>query len=190
MYRWPAGILPTGKKHHSSHSYIVPFYPSADSAHLFGLLEKVRHHKKAKKKKKNVEILFSNKEKEETISDGIDQTVGLELISIDSKMILLLIKEKRMTQLFYPHICGFLSPLLGEKYKKKITKKGKKYTTHELLDYVRFSETKENKNGLIHRTPGKKKKKKKREMWHMARERRPCTHRQEKKSPRNCFPGV
>lgn len=56
--------------------------------------------KRRKEKKKNVEILFSNKEKEETVSDGIDQTVGLELISIDSKMILLLIKEKRMTQLF------------------------------------------------------------------------------------------
>jgi hypothetical protein len=67
----------------------------------------------------------------------------------------------------------------------KITKKGKKYTTHELLDYVRFSETKENKNGLIHRTPGKKE----REMWHMARERRPCTHRQEKKAHAIVSPG-
>lgn len=88
-----------------------------------------------------------------------------------------------MTQLFYTFV-AFLSPLLrGEKYKNN--KKGKKYTTHELLDYVRFSETKENKNGLIHRTPGKKKK---REMWHMARDDR--VHRQEKISPRNCFPGV
>jgi hypothetical protein len=124
VYRWPAGILPTGKKHHSSHSYIVPFYPSADSAYLFGLLEKVRHHQKAKRKEKNVEILFSNKEKEETVSDGIDQTVGLELISIDSKMILLLIKEKRMTQLFYTFV-GFsrLSWAKNEKYKNN--KKGK-----------------------------------------------------------------
>lgn len=80
--------------------------------------------KRRKEKKKNVEILFSNKEKEETVSDGIDQTVGLELISIDSKMILLLIKEKRMTQLFYTFV-GFsrLSWAKNEKYKNN--KKGK-----------------------------------------------------------------
>jgi hypothetical protein len=79
--------------------------------------------KRRKEKKKNVEILFSNKEKEETVSDGIDQTVGLELISIDSKMILFLIKEKRMTQLFYTFLgFSFLSWAKNEKYKKKLQK--------------------------------------------------------------------
>jgi hypothetical protein len=67
---------------------------------------------------------------------------------------------------------------------KKNYKKGKKYTTHELLDYVRFSETKENKNGLIHRTPGKKEK----EKCGIWRERDDRVHTDRKKKPTQLFP--
>jgi hypothetical protein len=70
---------------------------------------------------------------------------------------------------------------------KKNNKKGKKYTTHELLDYVRFSETKENKNGLIHRTPGKKKKKEKRNVAYGERETTVYTQTGKKK-PTQLFP--
>ncbi len=80
-------------------------------------------------------------------------------------------------------ICGFLSPRRKKKYKKG---KEKKYTTHELLDYVRFSETKENKNGLIH--PYAREKEKKKNVAYGERERDDRVHIE--KAHAIVFPGV